>query len=517
MLHPDKEEESLIGLDGNMQMSFFAGLLDNLQGAAFTYLNNQPDPKKATCTIVCQAKSREEKLDLLSLVNYEVPHVVFEENRRFFEAISTHVVSSVFYGTEVYCVLAEDVDETDQERRNAIVENLSKLASKFIEGLNHFQNLSDFKKLFTQQEKHSITRVKCRLYADLQPTIDCSFFDAYNQTLDLMNQILTAPKQMAETKSVPISIRLCPLNILLDRGATRITYRKASLRLASRCSSVFNTFKRVLVVAEKMSATNRGSACRDSIFEFLRLVSEYQESFQEDLKLSLVCDRQRNNYSCTELMVRESQKKNCLFKSTRLEQWISLKRNELLVMDWMDKAAGKWITFLANKNQLEEHLAHKKFAAVLVVPPLDQQTNSILAAMKKFIDETELPKRQANEDLWRSNSLEHKLVLDKISELATHAEKNEEMANQVAFFVIFGERSKPFGCSYSVYQSGQLLKDKIGQLPDPPTGLKISLPPAPRTAKRAKLSLSPFRVSWDYEDLGYPCNFLVEYRIKGEF
>ena len=503
-----------------MQLSFVAGFLDNLEGATNNYLHGLSDPEMATCTIICQAKSREEKLNLLSLLdNFQMPHVVGVENNQ--TSAATHIISSVFYGAEAYCVLTENIDKTDEEKRKESVENLTTLGSKLIEGLHLFENLEDFKKRFTQEEKHYIPRVNCRLYVDLQPQqfIECSFFDGYNQLLELVKQILAVPNEVAKENSIPVAVQLCPLNVFVhpNHSATRgFTYRQVSWDLVARWTHIFVALKQIVLQAEKMCATHNGSLSREAISEFIRLVTKYHdEKFKENVKKMLVDYRNDGcgYYNSMGRRIREAED-NPL---NRFQQWLNLKRNELLVMDWMGSAAGKRITFLPDRNHLEEHLRDKKHVVVLVVPPLDEYSISMLSAMLYRLYQTRKEKKEDEEDPWHFSSPKHKLVLNEIRELATHVEKNEEFTTQVAFFITFGEKIKPFSCNYLIYQSGQLMEDKIRRLPDPPTGLKISLPPAARTAKRAKTCSSSVRVSWDYKDLGFPCHFLLDYRIKGEF
>ena len=59
--------ESFIGLDKNLQLSFFAGLFGSLGGAAFNFWNQKTDADLVSSTIICHATSREKKLKLLSL------------------------------------------------------------------------------------------------------------------------------------------------------------------------------------------------------------------------------------------------------------------------------------------------------------------------------------------------------------------------------------------------------------------------------------------------------------------
>ena len=54
----------------------------------------------------------------------------------------------------------------------------------------------------------------------------------------------------------------------------------------------------------------------------------------------------------------------------------------------------------------------------------------------------------------------------------------------------------------------------MNRLPSPPSGLRI-VRPVTQEAKKAKTSFSSIAVKWNYEYLGFPCNFTVQFRQKG--
>ena len=70
----------------------------------------------------------------------------------------------------------------------------------------------------------------------------------------------------------------------------------------------------------------------------------------------------------------------------------------------------------------------------------------------------------------------------------------------------FGKSRPTFDCSFSICETDKLLKE-IHRLPDSPTGLRVYL--------QGDKSPRSFRVEWNYQDLGFPCQFLIEHRTKG--
>ncbi len=109
-----------------------------------------------------------------------------------------------------------------------------------------------------------------------------------------------------------------------------------------------------------------------------------------------------------------------------------------------------------------------------------------------------------------------KQVLAKIRELTDHVEKNKHLTDQIHFCIAFGETGKRIGCRYDVYKADNLLKGNLGRLPGPPTNLRIA--DIQKTSNRSKTNSrsSTIRFEWDYEDLGFPCSFMVEYQLNSD-
>ena len=86
-------------------------------------------------------------------------------------------------------------------------------------------------------------------------------------------------------------------------------------------------------------------------------------------------------------------------------------------------------------------------------------------------------------------------ILDQFDE---HVKSN----GQIQFFIVFGDSSE---CSYSVYHADNLVKKEFDLLPGPLTELRVHL----ESTRSGSIN-----VEWDFEDLGYPYHFLVEYQLK---
>ena len=216
-----------------------------------------------------------------------------------------------------------------------------------------------------------------------------------------------------------------------------------------------------------------------------------------------------------------------LFKPSQLERWLTYKQAEY---EMLGKISTNEIVVLADKNQLEKEFSDsfdKKYALVLSVPPLDEKTNDILLKMKDYVDKytklAAIKQRRSDEDTdensdeiedndapWHMIPRKQRQVLIKIRELAVHMEKNKHLENKVQFLITFGERgSNKLECRYSVYEDGNLLNANVNQLPGPPSMLRVSS----ETVRNIK-EMSSIHLNWDYEDIGIPSHFLIEYRLN---
>ncbi len=193
---------------------------------------------------------------------------------------ATHMVSSVYYGAEVYCIVAQEMDceETDRVTRQEMEEKLSKLSAKWRDALYESETLEEFKKHFNYKERHLISRLKCRLYADLQarPLIECGFFESYNHSFELMKSIFTVPKEAGYGKAIPIAVQLCPLKVLLDPDQVKNTAKcyEVCTDAVAHCWSTFSGLKRTVARAEKMSNVDH------SVRHFVDLILKYHELLQ---------------------------------------------------------------------------------------------------------------------------------------------------------------------------------------------------------------------------------------------
>ena len=105
-------------------------------------------------------------------------------------------------------------------------------------------------------------------------------------------------------------------------------------------------------------------------------------------------------------------------------------------------------------------------------------------------------------DPWHMDRRKRKQVLDKIRELVEYAERNKYVEDTVQFLMLSSDIEQ---CRYSVYERDNVLKENIHHLPCPPTGLKIKTK-----------TLSSVHIEWDHEELGYPFQYVVEYRLKDD-
>ena len=506
-----------IGLSDHTHMSILAGFVYSHHGATINYLKDRSIPGEVTCTVNCRTKSMEKNLNLWSLINQvEFPRlrVDFEgTDEEDEESLATHIVTDVFYGAELHCIFSQKNDghEDDEEIQNEMEQTLSLLAGKWRDSLYDSESLSDFKKRFNSEENHLITRLNCRLYADLQvePVIERCFFDAYEVAFNLMDSVCSDGN-----KAIPIAVRLCPLNVLLD--SSQLETKKRHFRdvnnshLTEFCQ-LFAYMKQILHRAESIYAANKESALCEYFPEFIDIVSARQESLKDKLKKSLVKARRSDSRSADDYIEEFVQSAFSYHPNTDFKLWLDFKEEELNLMELMVREAGdNGIHFLLNKDGLAKHLtesSEKEYSLVLIAPLLNEQTSDILYSIRNGEHSSSIEENP--EISWRVKEF----LLKKIREFAAHIEKNKEICDRVQFIVTFDD--EPFRCSYSLYQGDNLLKDKIRRLPDTPTGLRISLPPAIRSAKRPKTSSSSVLVEWDYQDLGYPFNFLLEYRVKG--
>ncbi len=523
-----------MGLDVHLQASIMVGLFeteaeaDKLRGASL-YVNEKCNPTEVTRTFIFRLMNRKEHLDLPNFLKNKVA-----TDEKLSDA--THIVVGIAYGAEIYCVLAQNVQDDDEDDREEMAEFLTRVSSRMEIALEEKQDDVKFKEQFTKEEKKLVYQINCRVYADLQtqPVRECTLFDAYKYFLKF-NQVMTSSTKEA----VPVVAVLCPLRIVMkasERLENKFDYRDVDAELVARCCRIWTELEQVISTSESLRLSFKKSSCFPALRQFTKAVSKFKELLKNSWKKSIVKARESGDENDREVeMVAFIAETHPLFKTSRLNQWLRFKKAEMEMVGKLDRING--ITFLADKTQLEKELAFsfdKKYTVVLMIPPLEQKTKEILCDLYFFFrlsNKTRLeywPKKllaekctslgagdskdsDSDEDVlpWHMVTSKKKQVLDKVREMVDFIKKNKHLESVVQFFILPSEEGgKKFGYSYSIYRADNLLKDNLTQLPVPPTGLRMQL-----DTKRPSMSIE---LKWNYEDLGYPCSFLVEYRLKDD-
>jgi hypothetical protein len=510
----------LMDLDEHHQASIVAGLIENYRGAS-NFVNDISDPSQATVTLRCHVQSKIESLDLKALIEKKVSFLLNDEEEMK-KSEATHVVVGVVYGTETYCVLTQDVDSlNDENDREEAEEILSNSSTKFENSLKDGQTSVHFADQFEKKEVEQLNRMKCRLYADNQTeaVLECGYFEAY---LRLINEILF---DVETNKVVPIAALLCPFKVILKPagGWQPLEYRDVDADLVGRCSSILDELNQVGVKLEAIRKNNKNLS-RPSLCQFGDAVIKYKELAKNSLKNAVVKARGSVDEDDREIeKIAEIIENHPLFKPSQLRLWLAYKEAE---SEMAGKLAGVPGTiFIVDGKQLEEQFANSyetNYALVLSVPPLDEKTEEILEEMKDYvedytklvaIDYDDVDMEEGDEDKgdlpWHMVPCKRKQVMNRIREFASHVEKNQHLERKVRFVITPAEPGKA-SCRYSVYEDGNILKENLSELPTPPTGLRIQL----TSGKSAKKSTPSIRLTWEYQDLGYPFHFVVEYKQK---
>ena len=504
-----KNKWELFGLDDHLKASAMSGLIDKFTGAS-NYLNDKTrSSSQVSRILVIRTITVRQRLNLLNPVDFEV----VKSNA----TSSTHAVVAVTYGLEAYCVFAQKLD--DKESREDAEDNLSYLVTKFIKHISEKHDWVNFEDHLSKKEQLRLRKhIKCSLYSDLQTKTvrECSTVDAYKHCLKVISEMQRKTGE-EKSKAVPISISLCPLKYLIGttRGArSLVQYRDINPDLMTRCSRLWTEFERVNGEAETLRAAIKDEHSQTSLHQFIEAITKFQDIFKKELKIAVVNARETADSDDGVIqMIVDIAKKHQLFKPKRLKRWLKYKRAELEMAEYMNGLEG--ITVLSSKREVEDELRaldRESYALVMWVSPLDGKTSEILDGMTDYVENytklaiSSLKDDQFQDELpWHMENRKLKQVQEKIRKFSHYVKNNNQLKDQIFFFVAFGEIGNKFGCHYSVYEGDIVLKDNLDELPGPPINLRFQF-----TSLESSVS-----VSWDYGELGYPYHFLVMYRLRG--
>ena len=497
-----------MGLDDQMMASMVTGLIEDYKGAS-NFINYHSNPEDATLTFIWSAISWEESYkDLRAVVLQNVAD--FPANDRVPDA--THLVVGVFYGAQIYCAIS--FDEESKLTKGVANEHLTNLWRKLKEALDRNVDVDKFKKEL--EKTKYFCRLTCRIYSDFQtePLLKCSPVDLYQRCLDLQHQISNNGIKSGRCKGVPIAIQLCPLKILFqstEMSKLFPAYRDVDVDFVNRSAHLLADLRQIVVKAKDVYAFVNKESSSCTIPEFIDVISNYQQLMQLIWRNSVVKARSQESFYGPEINKFEN---HPIFKLSYLKQWLMWKEEELKMKELIISRSGN-LTRIGIENlseQLENFLSSsaKKYCLVLFVPSLGEWTDKILVAMKKCLDDPNLAYWSSDifntkyERPWSFESHNRKLVLDWIFKFSNYVKKNREIASQVEFVITFG--GKQFDCSFSIYETGKLLKGNLRQLPVAPIRLQIR----PIISKKSSIST---KILWEYEEVD--CHFVIEYRMKG--
>ncbi|XP_032794857.2 uncharacterized protein LOC116931387 [Daphnia magna] len=501
-----------LGVDEHLRSSIAAGIIGQLSGSS-RYLTDRDQPGHVTRTVALRMESHK---DLRTVDQEDVASGLCGFNQ------ATHLVVGVVYGAQAYCVMTHDLANVEEEEAE---EHLSKITSKMEIALTNGRHLDAFVEQFDDRQAEHLTRVKCRLYADYQShsVREYCVFEAYKHFLQLIQRIQNPEYQ--NSKDNAIAVMLFPLKFIVASAGTleAFEYRDVDVDVVIRCCRISDTLNRIMAMADEATRTTGNRMHRVPLRQFHDAVAGYQGKFQASLKNEMLKARQNAKSDDQEIeRIVQIARSHPLFKPPRLEQWLRFKQSE---SDMIEKMANmKEIVFFADRTQLERELADtfvRNFALVLRIPTVDDETNAMLEAMRDHLGKcVELTldycdkDNENNEDglPWHMIQSKRKQVLDKIREFANHVQKNKHLEDQLQFFLTFDDPGQD-GCHYSVYQADNLLKDNLIALPHPPNDLRVNYPTKDNAIDLK--SSDVVRVLWNYQDVGYPHHFVVEYRPKG--
>ncbi len=527
-------KQDLIGLDKHLQVSVMASLFHEYLGAS-NYVNDNPDPSNVSQHFVCRIISREEGLDLKTLISQKMPSLTVDERKQ-----ATHVVVGVFYGAEAYCVLTHDLNGNDESRKT-IEMDLSQLISKWKTSLTGNQDVFEFKEKFDTEEKLRLHSLKCRIYADLQAKAvrECSVFEAYKQCLILIDQVQHSSNDHENSVAVPIAVLLCPIEALTTPFKKISSFPDVDADLVSRCHKVWIKLERIRIKADALRAGVRREN-RSRLRRFVDAIVQYQQMLKKSLKNAVLQARKNPNTINGVQRIVNTAENHRLFSPSKLKRWLYYEQADLEMTEKLVMGVNG-ISFVADMESFDpKPPSNKKFTLLLFVPSLNDMVRNIIGEMESHVEgrffcnpspcevddyaqDGDSTEDEEETDGIAFHTVRHKreLLQSKMRELKAHIERNQSFENQCHYLVTH-DRNQRTKCSYHLYDYSNYSDEDQdpmvmfpSQLPKQPTNLRIQSEVIDRI-KRAKMSSSFITIEWDYrQNDEFPCHFVVEYRPKG--
>ncbi len=516
LLRPDGEDKwKHMGLDKHLQISIAIGLIESYSGAS-CYLNDRLNPMQASKTVVLRVESRNERLDFQSLIKKDVPFIPEDGTTE-----ATHIVMGVTYGAEAYCVLTKDLDSTIDDDKTPREEEtkLMILATKLTKALEDKEELTGFLKQFEDEEKETLARMNCRLYADFQTEqlLECNVLDVYERLFYMI-------QDTDNDKAVPINLQLYPLKDIIGysvAGKGNVPdYRDIDSHLVPRCCRLFANLQLIGQAAE-IDYNKLNKEDQSSLFPYLDAIQKFQGLVKERMKNCIVkarsCEKiNEDREIATTIYLVEIQSP---FKHSLLTLAVQCNEADVKIKSHNDK-----ITVLTRKFNLKEELSSSsgsKYFLVLFVPAFDGKTHlEDLKYAGKYLEDYFYGNTRSvilKATFWLEIC---RKIQNKICELINYVSViNKHSTNEIKFFVAPEEDIRGFGYRYCLYETDSsclpVPRDNLNHFFDPAV---VSLISSICDGNNSTPESSPFvnLWKWDYEELELPSSFLSQPRLEGK-
>ena len=512
----------------HLSASILAGLVDKFNGASNIF-NDRAVDGQVTVTLCCTIRTKMEQLVSIDDIRKLLPSARGRVRDQI-PAGATHAVVGLVYGAHANCIFAQDNGDGSDYGSKETMQNLTTTASIMYQSLEKKKDKSSFKEQLAKEKRDKLVdRIRCRLYSDLDPNASpaCDIFKAYKRLLKIVS--LVSDNSSGSHKAVTITALLTPLRAIVEPSERQyFQYRDVDDTIVARCHFIWTELERIKAKAEAIKNAPKNN--QKSLHQFCTSIGSYKKILKRSLRNAIVEGRRMSLNQTDErsndrelMKIAKIAENHPLFKPSRLEKWLSLKKSEFHVLSKMSNLKG--IDFVVNKRKLDKELSegfHKNYSLVLTVPPVDERSSTILQKMKhytenylKIVESVEEDEDEIGNDEeygpWHVCKRQRKFIFEKIQRFADYVQKNQKAkGDSVQYIITLGNNGDKSVFNYSVYKAEKLMIANLLALFEPPTDVAVQMLRSRKQVSGQMMSV--IKVYWNYEDSGLPCHFIVEYR-----
>ena len=529
-LHTIEEEEhgpwlSELGIDDHSAMSLTAGILRSPFNGAWKYASDRADWKENSnrgteVAVHCRSSSKKVSVDPKSQME------IICRPERIIKSQATHVVVSISYGLESFCIFKNpEVSTNNDDGSEKTQEYANFFANCLLDGKKMLGNDKDGDE---EDGGHCLfpSDLHCILYKDV-----FGVKKGQSWTTNTVAEQYEACRKILghqATRAVPLKIWLYPLQKLLPTEVRIIKLldngTDVSRDVVIKCQMMWNNWVNIRLetdaIKTEMSKLERSTtqhscwiplAVSKRIHDFDKCLNEFMSAMQKYFYEWTISVRRGDDPEEKKMaeMVEVIEKKSP-FIPKEIKNWLNNHNEQMKTLATLSQLPGvRLVTEMKKLEREVEKSGPKRFAVVLHLTSVSEQSNKLLQVLMSYADAITKSHPAQSSKLIREGKFELRAATDRRRFVSVAQEFSDWVANNnsdtpnVHFIIFYNEQPVSSDVKLPFMRLYHCTLDSC---------VNFTIPKAPGPVEVEKNHRGVITLSWTTEEEVDQLSFLLQYR-----